>query len=76
MFPSQANGSGLGDEADLASPVFYLPLLGVVVELYGGSSSYLQPAEFVKWHSFRPETVSRTVRVENNCKCIHKLGLG
>jgi hypothetical protein len=47
LFPLQTSGSGLGEEAKLASPVDYLPFLVGVVEFDVARPVDFKPAEFM-----------------------------
>ena len=47
FFPLQARRPGLGDEPDLASPVFHFPMLSGVVEFEVAGPMDLKSAEFM-----------------------------
>ena len=47
VFPFEASRSGLGDEPDLASPIFDFPMLRPVIEFEVAGPGYLKPSQFM-----------------------------
>ena len=47
VFPFEASRSGLGDEPDLASPIFDFPMLRLIIEFEVAGPGYLKPSQFL-----------------------------